>query len=101
MTGEEFIRGLKDPRVHCDTGYHGKLGAKGGPGFERVDSETGAVVTEVEPIGDSGMPRFLPDGTVEFRDAEGEVMTSGILDVHKSLAARIKEEGLCSPRVRG
>lgn len=53
---EEFIRGLKDPRVQVVTGYHGPK-----RDWVRVDSETGAAKLEIEPLGDNGMPRFLYD----------------------------------------
>ena len=77
---EEFIRGLKDPRVNVVTGYHGTKRE-----FSRIDSETGNVQLEVEPLGDNGLPRF---------GADGQIVYPGKTGIHKRLANEIVKENL-------
>lgn len=81
----EFIRGLKDPRVDVVTGYHGNIRQ-----YERVDSTTGERKIEVEALGDAGMPQFSYD------ESTGEWVTlfDGKTYTHKRLAESIEKEGL-------
>ena len=84
-TQEEFIRGLKDPTVDVVTGYHGNIRE-----WERIDSETGNVLVNVEALGDAGMPRFAFDAETGEWSVEYEDKTS----THKALATAIAAEGL-------
>ena len=88
---EEFIRGLKDPRVQVVTGFHGNksvINRLGGYGY--VDSATGETVLELEPIGDNGMPRFAYDPNTKNWVME----YAGKTKVHHKLAQAISDEGL-------
>lgn len=82
---DEFIRGLKDPTVDVVTGYHGTIRQ-----YERVSSETGEVLMDVEPLGDSGMPRFA----YNRKTGEWTLEYEGKTKYQKQLAQRIQEEGL-------
>lgn len=84
-TVDEFIRGLQDDRVDVVTGYHGHIRE-----YERVSSETGETLVQMEALGDSGMPRFA------FDESTGEWTTEyeGKTKTHKTLAERIQKEGL-------
>ena len=84
-TQEEFIRGLKDPTVDVVTGYHGNIRE-----WERIDSETGDVMLNVEALGDAGMPVFAYDAITGEWTLEREGKTA----THKALAKRIAAEGL-------
>ena len=66
----EFIVGLIDPRVHVVTGYHGHKRE-----YERlVQINDGERMTMgVEPIGDAGMPRFNPDGSIKWQSEPYQV----------------------------
>ena len=85
---DEFIRGLESPYVDVVTGYHGRDFAKSG--FERISSEDGQMLTEVEALGDAGMPRFrfMPSTGTWVREFDGKTKT------HKRLADAIEERGL-------
>ena len=84
-TTDEFIRGLKDPRVDVVTGYHGNIRE-----YERVDSTTGQHKVNVEALGDAGMPRFAFNPTTGKWVTEYEGKTS----THKRLAEAIAQNGL-------
>lgn len=84
-TQEEFIRGLKDPTVDVVTGYHGNIRE-----WERIDSETGNAVVNVEALGDAGMPVFAYDAATGEWTTEYEGKTA----THKKLAKAIAAEGL-------
>ena len=84
-TVEEFIRGLKSPIVDVVTGYHGKIRE-----YERISSETGETILQMEAFGDAGMPRFHFD----YRTQTWETEDEGKNKIHKILAQRIVEEGL-------
>ena len=84
-TVEEFIRGLKYPIVDVVTGYHGKIRE-----YERISSETGETILQMEAFGDAGMPRFHFD----YRTQTWETEDEGKNKIHKILAQRIVEEGL-------
>ena len=85
ITQEEFIRGLKDTTVDVVTGYHGNIRE-----WERIDSETGRAVVNVEPLGDAGMPVFAYDAATGEWTTEYEGKTT----THKALAKAIAAEGL-------
>lgn len=91
-TLKEYIRGLIDPTVDVVTGYHGKIKYQ-----ERVSSETGETLIEVEALGDSGMPQFTKDEmTGEWsisRDADGKLL-NGKNRYQKALCDAIVERGL-------
>lgn len=82
---DEFIRGLSDPTVDVVTGYHGDIRQQ-----ERVSSETGETLLDVEPLGDAGMPRFAYDR----KTGEWTLEYEGKSRYQKQLAQRIQEEGL-------
>lgn len=84
-TQEEFIRGLKDPKVDVVTGYHGNIRE-----YERVDSATGEHKVQVEALGDAGMPRFAfnPMANEWVTEYEGKTST------HKKLAEAIAANNL-------
>lgn len=82
---DEFIRGLSDPTVDVVTGYHGDIRQQ-----ERVSSETGETLLDVEPLGDAGMPRFAYDR----KTGEWALEYEGKSRYQKQLAQRIQEEGL-------
>ena len=94
---EEFLRGLKDPTVDVVTGYHGHIRE-----YERIDSTTGEKVLNVEPLGDSGMPRFRPVGIddvantplYQLKNAQWEIEYPGKTKVHQQLAQAIHDAGL-------
>lgn len=96
-TTEEFLRGLKDPSVDVVTGYHGHIRQ-----YERIDSTTGQKVLNVEPLGDSGMPRFRPVGIddvanaplYQLKNAEWEIEYPGKTKTHQQLAQAIHNAGL-------
>lgn len=79
----EFIRGLKDPKVQVVTGYHGNIRE-----WERVDSATGEFKVNVEPLGDNGMPTFA------FVDGRWVKEDPGKTKTHKALAQAIEENNL-------
>lgn len=81
----EFIRGLRDPRVDVVTGYHGNVRE-----YERVDSTTGERKVEVEALGDAGMPRFSYNQNTN----EWAVEYEGKTKTHKALANAIEENNL-------
>lgn len=91
-TLKEYIRGLIDPTVDVVTGYHGKIKYQ-----ERVSSETGETLIEVEALGDSGMPQFTKDEmTGEWsisRDKEGKLL-NGKNRYQKALCDAIIARGL-------
>ena len=84
LTVEEFLRALQDPRVSVVTGYHGPIRQMrrisvledGGTRYE----------VEVEPIGDSGMPRF--------NRRTGRLIDVGKTEVQQKLAYGIASLGL-------
>lgn len=82
---DEFIRGLESPDVQVVTGYHGDIKNQ-----ERISSENGDVLVEVEHLGDNGMPIFRYNQErkkwVRVRD--------GKLKIHKRLADEIEKRGL-------
>lgn len=84
LTAEEFLRALQDPRVHVVTGYHGPIRQ-----MRRIsvleDGGTRQEV-EVEPIGDSGMPRF--------NRQTGRLVRVGDTEVQQKLAYGIARLGL-------
>lgn len=82
---DEFIRGLKDPKVDVVTGYHGNIRE-----YERVDSTVGEHKLNVEALGDAGMPSFTynPVTNTWLTENEGKTQT------HKKLAQAIADEGL-------
>lgn len=82
---DEFIRGLQDPTVDVVTGYHGTIRQ-----YERVSSETGEVLMDVEPLGDAGMPRFA----YNRKTGEWTMEYEGKTKYQKQLAQRIQAEGL-------
>lgn len=82
---DEFIRGLQDPTVDVVTGYHGTIRQ-----YERVSSETGEVLLDVEPLGDAGMPRFA----YNRKTGEWTMEYEGKTKYQKQLAQRIQAEGL-------
>jgi len=82
-TLDEFIRGLQDDRVQVVTGYHGKIRS-----FERIDSSTGHMIVNVEPLGDAGMPRF------NFSNGEWNIEYEGYNKYQKALARAIQDKGL-------
>ena len=84
-TVDEFIRGLRDPRVDVVTGYHGNIRS-----WERIDSTTGEVKVNVEALGDSGMPVFGYDA----QTGEWHLEKQGKTKTHQALAAAIEENGL-------
>lgn len=84
-TLDEFIRGLKDPKVDVVTGYHGNIRE-----WERIDSETGNVLVNVEALGDAGMPRFFFNPETQNWSIE----YAGKTATHKRLAEAIAREGL-------
>ena len=84
-TVEEFIRGLKSPIVDVVTGYHGKIRE-----YERISSETGETIVQMEALGDAGMPRFTYNESTNTWETEYEGKTK----THKKLAQRIIDEGL-------
>lgn len=84
-TLDEFIRGLKDPKVDVVTGYHGNIRE-----WERIDSETGEVLLNVEALGDAGMPRFAFNPATNSWNIEYPGKTA----THKKLAEAIAREGL-------
>lgn len=84
-TQEEFIRGLKDPKVDVVTGYHGNIRE-----YERVDSATGEHKVQVEALGDAGMPRFAFNPMTNSWTTEYEGKTS----THKKLAEAIAANNL-------
>ena len=84
-TVDEFIRGLRDPRVDVVTGYHGNIRS-----WERIDSTTGEVKVNVEALGDSGMPVFGYDA----QTGEWHLENQGKTKTHQALAAAIEENGL-------
>ena len=84
-TVEEFIRGLKSPIVDVVTGYHGHIRE-----YERIDSETGETIVQMEALGDAGMPRFRFDYKTQTWEKEYEGKTK----THKLLGDRIEAEGL-------
>lgn len=84
-TVDEFIRGLRDPRVDVVTGYHGNIRS-----WERIDSTTGEVKVNVEALGDSGMPVFGYDA----QTGEWHLEKQGKTKTHQALAAAIEDNGL-------
>ena len=101
-TQDEFIQGLKDPRIQVVTGYHGRTKGftrvdpvthetyKETEGYTRISSLTGETLVEVEPLGDHGMPEF------EVVDGKWTIKYEGANKAQQALAKRILEEGLCS-----
>lgn len=84
-TQEEFLRGLRDSTVDVVTGYHGNIRE-----WERIDSEDGKVVVNVEALGDAGMPRFSYDAA----NNEWSIEYEGKTATHKALAHAIADAGL-------
>lgn len=91
-TLKEYLRGLIDPTVDVVTGYHGKIKYQ-----ERVSSETGETLIEMEALGDSGMPQFKRNeqtGEWEIaRDKDGKPL-NGKNHYQKELCNAIVERGL-------
>lgn len=84
-TVDEFIRGLKDDMVDVVTGYHGHIRQ-----YERVSSETGETLVQMEALGDSGMPIF----ELDLETGTWNTLYEGKTKTHKALAQRIVDEGL-------
>ena len=84
-TLDEFIRGLKSDMVDVVTGYHGNIRE-----YERISSETGETLVQMEALGDAGMPRF----NFDEKSGKWTIEYSGKTKTHKALAQRIQEEGL-------
>lgn len=94
---DEFINSLESPYVQVVTGYHGrdfamKKDENGNMtgGYERISSETGDTLVEVESLGDNGMPVFdySPEQNkwVRIRDGKNKKQ--------KALADAIEDRGL-------
>lgn len=100
MNTEQLIRALKDPRIDVVTAFHGQM--KESPKY--IDTVNGEFVSDVDPVGNAGMPVFAKDknGNWYLTDewdllkpnGKVEVKKSAKTQVQKDAAQRILDEGL-------